>query len=105
MMNDFEKSSKKIFVFYKKYFKNSSTHDGTEHFSKENTSNMIVGECANTVLFWGKNFKKCFVYKYFLYLFGIYTKFWNKNKLWVNIFPFHKSQNTRSLCFPLRSIK
>ena len=44
----------------------------------------------------GKNFKKCFVDKYFLYLFGIYTKFWNKYKLWVNIFPFHKSQNTRS---------
>ena len=80
-------------------------HDGTEHFSKENMSNIIVEECANTVLFRSKNFKKCFVDKYFLYLFGIYTKFWNKNKLWVNIFPFHKSQNTRSLCFPLRSIK
>lgn len=83
-----------------KYFKKSSTHDGTEHFSKENMSNIIVEECANTVLFRSKNFKKCFVDKYFLYLFGIYTKFWNKNKLWVNIFPFHKSQNTRSLCFP-----
>ena len=37
-----------------KYFKKiiqNSTHDGTEHFSKENMSNIIVEECANTVLF------------------------------------------------------